>query len=323
MSPGRVVVVGSFNVDHVWTCACLPRPGETLAGEYHTGPGGKGFNQATATARAGAATSFVCALGDDIGGQLARALAVADGIDLRDLRSDAPTGTAGIYVDAQGRNSIVIGPGANAALSPAFVEAQRALLAGAAAVLVQLESPGDAIAHALRIAHEAGALAVLNPAPANATVAGDLLALAAAITPNETEFSGLLARHHSEDIAADSVAGMDDARLHALCRRLLPHGSVVVTLGAAGCFVSHAASLLRGDTHPHYRVAAQRVRTIDTTGAGDAFNGALVAALATAASRPFADAVGFATRYAALSTEHAGAAASMPQRADVVARFGA
>ena len=109
----RVVVVGSFNVDHVWTVAALPRPGETLSGHYHSGPGGKGFNQATAAARAGAGTCFVCALGDDLGGQLARALATADGIDLRDLVSGAPTGTAGIYVDDEGRNSIVIGPGAD------------------------------------------------------------------------------------------------------------------------------------------------------------------------------------------------------------------
>lgn len=323
MLPGRVVVVGSFNVDHVWTCATLPRPGETLSGEYHTGPGGKGFNQATAAARAGADVSFVCALGEDIGGQLARALAVADGIDLRDLRCEAPTGTAGIYVDANGRNSIVIGSGANAALTPAFVDEQRALLAAAAAVLVQLESPADAIAQALRVAREAGALAVLNPAPANADVASELLELAAVITPNETEFTGLLARHLGESIAADSVADMDDARLHALCRRLLPHGSAVVTLGAAGCFVSHADHLLRGDAQPYYRTAAARVHAIDTTGAGDAFNGALVASLANAPSRAFADSIGFATRYAALSTETAGAATSMPRLADVHARFDA
>src|SRR3546814_6950566 len=93
----RVVVVGSFNVDHVWTTATLPRPGETLGGRYATGPGGKGFNQAVACARSGARTTFICALGDDPGGQLARALAADNGIDLRDLHSTEPTGTAGIY----------------------------------------------------------------------------------------------------------------------------------------------------------------------------------------------------------------------------------
>ena len=320
---GRVVVVGSFNVDHVWTCASLPRPGETLGGQYHTGPGGKGFNQATAAARAGAQTGFVCALGDDIGGQLARALAVADGIDLRDQPCDAPTGTAGIYVDAAGRNSIVIGAGANAALTPSFVEAQRPALATAAAVLVQLESPVEAIAHALRIAHDAGAMAMLNPAPANAEAPAELLALATVITPNETEFAGLLAAHLGETVVADAIAGMDDARLHAMCRRLLPHGSVVVTLGAAGCLVSHAPHLMHGDAEPCYRIAAARVRAVDTTGAGDAFNGALVASFASTPTRSFSEHALFATRYAALSTERAGAAPSMPRRADVVARFGA
>src|SRR5690606_27551610 len=112
----RVVVAGSFNVDHVWHCAALPRPGETLAGEYSTGPGGKGFNQAVAAALAGADTTFVCALGDDDGGRLARRLAATHGIDLRAAPAAAATGTAGIYVGDDGGNSIVIGPGANAAL---------------------------------------------------------------------------------------------------------------------------------------------------------------------------------------------------------------
>lgn len=317
-----VIVVGSFNVDHVWTCATLPRPGETLGGDYHTGPGGKGFNQATAAARADAQTHFVCALGDDIGGQLARALAVADGIDLRDQRSEAPTGTAGIYVDAEGRNCIVIGPGANAALTPAFIDTQCAVLAAAAVVLAQLESPADAIARALRVAREAGALTVLNPAPANAEVSIELLELTAVLTPNETEFAGLLARQLGETITADSVTPMDDARLHALCRRLLPHGSVVVTLGAAGCFVSHAHHLLRGDSAPYYRVPAAPVQAIDSTGAGDAFNGALAASLALLPSRSFHEHVRFASRFAALSTESVGAAVSMPRRAEVQARFG-
>src|SRR5687768_7280683 len=97
-----VVVAGSFNVDHVWQCDALPAPGATIAGSYTSGPGGKGFNQAVAAARAGADVSFLCALGDDLGGTLARSLATADSIDLRDLRSDQPTGTAGIYVDSRG-----------------------------------------------------------------------------------------------------------------------------------------------------------------------------------------------------------------------------
>jgi ribokinase len=320
---GRVAVVGSFNVDHVWVAASLPQPGETLAGTYRSGPGGKGFNQAVAAARAGAATDFVCALGDDAGGALARALADDDGMALHALRSDAPTGTAGIFVGDGGGNSIVIGPGANAALTPVFVDAQRAVIAQAAVVVAQLESPLDAIAHALRLARESAATTVLNPAPANVAVPARLLALADVLTPNETEFAALLHAHAGERIDAKTIAALDDAALHALCRRLLPHGTVVVTLGAAGCFVSHAAQTLRGDACECTRVPGETVRAIDTTGAGDAFNGALAASLAFEPQRPFAGQLRFANRFAALSTERAGAASAMPRFEDVASRFSA
>jgi len=306
-----VVVIGSFNVDHVWSLSTLPRPGETRCGEYRTGPGGKGFNQATAAARAGAETAFLCALGADAGGQLARALAAADGIDLRDHASDAPTGTAGIYVDHEGRNSIVIGLGANATLSPEFVQAQKDVLERTRVVLAQLESPIDAVAMGFDLARQAGALTVLNPAPADADVPPSLLALADVLTPNESEFCAQLARHCGERIDAEAVAGMGDEALHALCRRLLPHGTVVVTLGEAGCFVSHVNDARHGDEQACYRLAASPARAIDTTGAGDAFSGALAASLAS--GRPcFADHARFAGRYAARATERAGAASAMP-----------
>ena len=310
---GRVVVVGSFNVDHAWRCTELPAPGATLAGEYESGPGGKGFNQAMAAARTGASTTFVCALGDDTGAALARSLALADGIDLRVQRSDAPTGTAGIFVDAQGRNSIVIGAGANAALTSGFVAAQEDAIAAAHVVLAQLESPPSAITAALRAARAAGAVAMLNPAPANAPVPGDLLSLCDLVTPNETEFSALLAAHCDERIDPGAVAGCDHERLHALARRLLPHGSVVVTLGGSGLFVSHPPQALRGDGRASYRIAAATARVVDTTGAGDACNGALAASMALHPARPFREHAAFANRYAALSTERPGAALAMPR----------
>ncbi|MDQ3617385.1 MAG: ribokinase [Pseudomonadota bacterium] len=319
---GCVVVVGSFNVDHVWTSARLPRPGETVAGQYRSGPGGKGFNQATAAARAGADTAFVCALGDDAGGRLARALAQADGIDLHASDSDAPTGTAGIHVDADGRNSIVIGPGANAALSPGFIERKRAVIAAAVVVVVQLESPVEAITAAFLIAREAGAITLFNPAPADAVGSPALWALADVVTPNETEFCAQLQRQAGESVDADALTACDDARLHAWCRMLLPHGSVVITLGAAGCFVSHTQSCLRGDAQAHYRITAQPVHAIDTTGAGDAFNGALAASLAQKPGARFAAHLHYASCYAALSTERAGAASAMPRQAMLRERFG-
>jgi ribokinase len=320
-SSPQVVVVGSFNVDHVWRSEALPPPGATHSGDYASGPGGKGFNQATACARSGAATAFVCALGDDLGGHHARSLATADSIDLRDQPAAVPTGSAGIFVDAQGRNSIVVGPGANAVLSADFVEGHAAAIATAAATLVQLESPLETIACALRLARESGRIAILNPAPANIAIPRELLALADILTPNETECAALFARHLGERIDGEAIASLDSPRLHALCRDLLPGGTVVVTLGAAGCFVSHADGSRRGDDNAWYRLAAEPATPVDTTGAGDAFNGALAAALALRPDAAFAVHLREAQRYAALSTERPGAAASMPTREQLATRF--
>ncbi|GAB3748093.1 ribokinase [Lysobacter olei] len=319
---GRVTVVGSFNVDHVWRCAELPVPGQTLSGEYSTGPGGKGFNQATAAARAGAATAFVCALGEDVGAQWARALGAADDIDLHDQRSELPTGTAGIYVDHAGRNSIVIGAGANAALSPEFVTAQRSQIETSAVVLVQLESPVEAVTAALRTARTAGVTTLLNPAPANTAVPATLWAYVDVATPNETEFCAHLARDGGPTVDPESLAGLPDGELHGLCRGWQPNASVVLTLGAAGCFVSHPPQCLRGDADDHYRVPASAVTPVDTTGAGDAFNGALAASLASEPGRAFQAHVRFAGAFAGVSTERAGAALSMPRRDEVEGRFG-
>jgi ribokinase len=315
-----VAVVGSFNVDHVWRVAALPQAGATLSGDYASGPGGKGFNQAMAARRAGAVTAFVCALGDDAGAQLARALCAGDGIDLREHACDAPTGTAGIYVDAQGRNEIVVAAGANARLEPGFVESALASLTKPAVVLTQLESPAGAIESALRFGRGGGATTILNPAPANASVSTAMLQLADVLTPNETEFSALLARIAHTRADADTLAQRDDAQLHALARELFA-GTVVITLGAQGCFVSHGANR-HGDAVAFYRVPAAPAKTVDTTGAGDAFNGALGASLAKYPQRAFAKHVRFATRYAALSTERQGAALAMPKYEAVVARFG-
>ena len=313
MPMSSVIVVGSFNVDHVWRCETLPAPGATIAGRYSTGPGGKGFNQAVAAARAGARTTFVCALGDDAGGAMARALAAQDGIDLAAEASTEPTGTGGIYVDSHGRNTIVIGAGANAELSLGFVQAQRALLGSARVLLAQLESPIETIEATLALARETGLTTVLNAAPANAQTSIGLLKLADVLTPNETEFAALLTRHVGERVDADDVAATDGGSLHALCRKLLPGGTVVVTLGAVGAFISHPEERQRGDTQPYYRIGAEAAQTVDTTGAGDAFNGALAASLAQSPNASFATHVRFANHYAARSTEAEGAAASMPR----------
>lgn len=321
IQPARVLVVGSFNVDHVWQCEVLPKPGATLSGAYTSGPGGKGFNQAIAAARAGAATALICALGDDAGGAQARELAMADGIELRAQPSDAPTGTAGIFVDGQGNNSIVVGAGANALLTPAFVTTELATAIDRSVLLAQLESPFAAILEALSLGRKAGTTTVLNPAPANAHTSTELLALVDILTPNETEFAALLQRHAGIDIDPETVTTLDDDKLHALARRLLARGSVLLTLGAAGIFVSHAAPALRGDRNAFYRIPAETVDVVDTTGAGDACNGALCAALALHPELSFHEHAVFANRYAALSTQRAGAALSMPRMDEFQTRF--
>jgi ribokinase len=310
---GAVVVVGSYNQDHVWSTDALPAPGATRLGRYASGAGGKGFNQAVAAARCGADTSFITALGEDAAAGTARALAAQDGIALRaEVFADQPSGTAGIFVDAAGRNVIVVAPGANAALSPGFAAAQAEAFAQAGVVLAQMEVNADAVLAALQAGRAAGALTVLNPAPANAPTTPALLAAADILTPNETEFAAMLARHCALTVAPDDVAGLPDAALHAHCRALAGKASVVVTLGAQGAFVSHPDAATRGDAAACYRVAATAVQVLDTTGAGDAFNGALALQLALARGT-FADAVAFANRYAGLSTEQAGGAASMPR----------
>ena len=317
----HVVVVGSFNLDQVWTVERHPVVGETRLGRYASGPGGKGFNQAVAAARSGVPTAFVTALGEDAAADLARRLAQDDGIALAaEIHPELPSGSAGIYVDATGRNLIVVAPGANAALSPAWIESQADALREARVLLAQLEVAPAAVLAALRIARGAGLLTVLNPAPADAPTTPELLADAALLTPNETEFAALVERHLEEELDPEVVADAEDAALHDLCRRLHPTGSVLITLGAAGGFVSHPSPGSLGDAELHYRFAAPRVEARDSTGAGDAFSGALCAAWA-GGTTVLREAVAYAARFAALSVEREGAAVAMPTRAEVEARF--
>jgi ribokinase len=316
-----VVVVGSYNQDHVWCTPRFPVPGETRLGAFASGPGGKGFNQAVAAARQGARTAFIGALGDDPIARFALALAEREGIDAQcEMRTDAASGTAAILVEDSGQNLIVVGPGANALLSIEHVDAQANLIGTARVLLTQHEINPAATQRALDIARTSGTLTVHNPAPPLAGETGELFDRIDVITPNETEFAHLLAHVADTRVDARSLAALDDAALHELCRRLrVP--TVVLTLGARGAFVSHDADELRGDDAACYRVAAETVAPIDTTGAGDAFNGALAAALCLQAG-PFRVAVRRANCVAGLSTESHGAASAMPSQDQVSARFG-
>jgi ribokinase len=317
----RVVVVGSYVQDHAWVVDRFPLPGETRrALAFSTGPGGKGFNQAVACRRQGVDTRFLGALGDDALGATARRFAADEGLDARWEVVPVPTAASSILVNAQGENQIAVDLAANDRLDADFLRAHADDFTGAAVVLCQLENGLEAIDAALALGREAGARCVLNPAPVHPQLTRATLDAAGILTPNETEFDLLCARFAAPAPGAAHVAALADAELHALCRRL-SRGTVVITLGRHGGFVSHGDDR-RGDDVDFYRFAAEAVRAVDTTGAGDAFSGGLAAALCLFADAPFARAVRYANRVAALSTEVIGTAPAMPTREQVDARFG-
>lgn len=321
---GTVVVVGSYNQDYAWRTDCLPQPGETRrALGFATGPGGKGYNQAVACHRLGVPARLIAALGDDALADLARRHAEHEGLTCRwQTVAGVATGSACVLVDARGQNQILVHLAANERLDPAFVYAQRDDFSDARVVLAQLESDLGAIAAALELGRACGALCVLNPAPVHAGLDAALLAACDVVTPNETEFAALLACVGGPRLDPDTLAARSDAELHQLARRL-PVATVVVTLGAQGCFVSHAEDTPWTVGEPACRrLAAEAVVAVDASGAGDAFSGALAAAIAHDAGAPFAAAVRLANRAAALSTERAGTASAMPTRAELQARFG-
>lgn len=318
----QIIVVGSYVQDQAWFVERFPRPGETLrAHRYNTGPGGKGFNQAVASTRQGVATAFVGAIGRDTFGQFAQDFARGENMPCQwQIRDDQPTATSSITVDTSGQNQIVMIFGANEHLDPAFVRAQGNLFAHASTLLVQMENNLDALAAALDAAAEHGLTRVFNPAPVHNDLDAALLQRADIITPNETEFSLLLERFAATSVDPETLAQRDDTDLHALARKL-GVATVVITLGAQGSFVSHGNDQ-RGDDATHYRLAPEKVNAIDTTGAGDAFSGSLVAAMVLFHGAPFRRCVEHANRVAAMSTETVGTAPSMPTFEAVKARFG-
>ena len=292
-----VVVIGSVNADLVVSVAALPRAGETVTGgTFARHGGGKGANQAVAAARAGARVALVAAVGaDDLGDEALRELA-AEGIDVAAIaRLDGvPTGVAAIVVDAQGENFVAVASGANAELDAATVEDAVPRLIGPGSdgvVLLGHEIPEAAVVAGIRAGREASWRVVLNPAPAR-RLADDLEGVV--LTPNAHEARALTGEQDVESAA------------RALAERT--GAPVLVTLGGEG------ALLLDGGAE---RLPAPAVDVVDTTGAGDAVNGALAAELA--AGRPLREAARFAMAAAALSTRAAGARAGMPRRDDVLA----
>jgi len=288
-APPSVIVVGSVNMDLVVTVPALPRPGETVAGGSFTRAlGGKGANQAAAAAKLGARVWLVGLTGDDDFGREARADLEARGVDISSLGySSAPTGVASILVDGDGRNLIAVASSANHELTGVEVtERLSALSAESAVLLANLEIPDEAIAAAAEQASGRGWTLVLNPAPARPLPQG-LLARCDVLTPNEAE--------------ADALGSVE-----ALLR--LGVGAIVVTLGADG------ARVHRSDGTTTHQPSIT-VDVVDTTGAGDAFNGALVWSLAS--GHDLEEAVRWATAAGALACRALGARASLPDREEL------
>ncbi len=318
----KVVVVGSYVQDQAWFVDRFPRLGETLkAHRYNTGPGGKGFNQAVACLRQGVSTAFIGALGRDTFAEYAKQFVADEKMECRwQIHDDWPTATSSITINPKGENQISIILGANEHLDIDFIRRQDELFANADAVLVQLENNLDAVDAALELGERQNLVRVMNPAPVHPQLPETTLRRAQIITPNETEFSLLLERFAGEHVDADALAVTAPETLHTFARKL-GIDTVVVTLGASGCFVSHGENR-RGDADAFYRIDGERVNAVDSTGAGDAFTGTLVAALTRFDGKPFREAIVHANRAAAMSTEIVGTAPAMQTFDAVIARFG-
>ena len=296
----KIVVIGSSNTDMVIRTPRIPRPGETvLGGEFFMAPGGKGANQAVAAARAGGEVHFVARVGDDVFGQQSLDGFVSDGIhiDLILRDKDAPSGVALIIVGPDGENCIAVASGSNSRLGVADVRLAKPVITSADIVLMQLESPLETVREAAVIAASAGVPVVLNPAPARA-LSDDILGRVAYLTPNETE---------AEILTGITLIKKSD--LAKAAEALLEKGikAVLITLGSKGVYV---ATREKKEVMPAFKVIP-----VDTTAAGDAFNGALAVALAE--GRPLLEAARFANAAAALATTKMGAQPSLAGRDDI------
>ena len=282
---GSLVVLGSINADHILNLQSFPTPGETVTGNhYQVAFGGKGANQAVAAGRSGANIAFIACTGDDSIGESVRQQLATDNIDITPVSviKGESTGVALIFVNGEGENVIGIHAGANAALSPALVEAQRERIANASALL---------------IAHQNKTIVALNPAPAR-ELPDELLALVDIITPNETE---------AEKLTGIRVENDEDAAKAAQVLHEKGIRTVLITLGSRGVWAS-----VNGEGQ---RVPGFRVQAVDTIAAGDTFNGALITALLE--EKPLPEAIRFAHAAAAIAVTRKGAQPSVPWREEI------
>lgn len=296
----KIVVVGSSNTDMIINVPRIPQPGETvLGGTFSMAAGGKGANQAVAAARAGGEVAFVARVGNDTFGGQALANFAAAGIDTSFVQKDKaePSGIAEIFVDANGENSIAVAPGANNKLSPQDVRNAARLIVAADMLVLQLESPLESVITAAELAAQNGVKVILNPAPA-CDLPQAILQHIAFLTPNESETHYLTGVAVNDESSAEQAANI-----------LIDKGieKVIITRGVAGSYI--ATNEFRGSV-PAYPVAA-----VDTTAAGDVFNGALAVALTE--NRNLPEAVRFANAAAAISVTRHGAQPSAPLRSEI------
>ena len=301
----KVLVVGSYNVGLTVLGPRIPVVGETVLGShFDMGPGGKGSNQAIAIARLGGDVAFLAKVGDDIFGRAAMELFDREGIDTSYVSVDgsAHTGAGIIFVDEDGHNAIGVAPGANSLLTAEELVRRRHLFEQCDILLVQFEIPLPTVYQAVRMAKDAGATVIVNPAPAQ-RIDEECLPLIDVLTPNETE-TQILTGMEITDRRSAIEAG----------RRLLGWGvkSVILTLGKDGAVLLSDGSVEAFDSY--------EVQAVDTTGAGDAFNGGLAWALA--AGRDMAEAIRLGSKVAALSVTQVGVVPGLPTMEQVRAHFG-
>ena len=297
---GKITVIGSSNTDMIMKLNKIPVPGETLIGnEFSTAAGGKGANQAVAAARAGGNVTFIACIGKDIFGDNAIEGFKKENINTSLIKrnNDTPSGIALIFVDNKGENSIGVAPGSNFELEPKDIDDSLDGIFDTEIVLSQLEIPIETVKHTASLARQHGNIYILDPAPAE-LLSDDLLKNITIITPNETEAEKLT-----------GIAVIDETSAQSVCDKLHSRGTdtIILTMGSKGAFLSNS-------THccllPSYKVDP-----VDTTGAGDVFNGALAKALSDGVG--IKEAIEFANAAAALSVTKFGAQTSAPKESEI------